>query len=194
MEQEKPDTARRASGDSTTSSQINRTIILLNAEESHLSLGRTGSEPLASLGLRQRPSAQQDHFLAIFRLRAMVPPGQDPWDRTRQVHQGPSVLRTVHCQPPKSSPTARHRRSLTRHLSIQRNRWCCSGSPPPVYRSGPHRRLSCDVSYSYAEQFMVAKKARLFQDRRAEELLMSSSDRRAHKCIGRGVRNFNNAI
>ena len=40
----------------------------------------------------------------------------------------------------------------------------------------------------------MAEKARLFQDPRAEELLMSSPDPRAHKRIGRGVCNFDNAI
>ena len=56
VEQEKRDTARRASGDSTTSGQTNRSIISPNAEESQLSSSRTGSEPPAPLGLRQRPS------------------------------------------------------------------------------------------------------------------------------------------
>ena len=41
-EQEKPDTARRASGDSTTSGQINRSVIPPKAEESLLSSSRTG--------------------------------------------------------------------------------------------------------------------------------------------------------
>ena len=44
-----------------------------------------------------------------------------------------------------------------------------------------------DMSYSYAEQFTMAEKARLFQDRRAEKLIMSSPDSSAHKSIGRGV-------
>ena len=56
VEQEKPDTARRPSGDSTTSGQINRTIIPPNAEESQLSSSRTGLEPRAPLGPRKRPS------------------------------------------------------------------------------------------------------------------------------------------
>ena len=43
-----------------------------------------------------------------------------------------------------------------------------------------------DVSSSCAEQFMMAEKARLFQDRRAEELNMSSPDPSVHKCIDRG--------
>ena len=47
-----------------------------------------------------------------------------------------------------------------------------------------------DVSSSCAEQFMMAEKARLFQDGHAEELIMFSSDPRAHKRIGRGVRKF----
>ena len=51
-----------------------------------------------------------------------------------------------------------------------------------------------DGSHSCVEQFMMAEKARLFQDRRAEELITSSPDRSAHKRIGGGVRNFVNAI
>ena len=40
----------------------------------------------------------------------------------------------------------------------------------------------------------MAEKARLFQDRRAEGLIMSSPDPSAHKGIGRGARNFDNAV
>ena len=40
----------------------------------------------------------------------------------------------------------------------------------------------------------MAEKARLFQDHRAEELIMSSPDPRVHKRIGRGMRNFETAI
>ena len=42
VEQEKPDTARRASGESTTSGQINRSTIPPKTEESHLSSSKTG--------------------------------------------------------------------------------------------------------------------------------------------------------
>ena len=56
VKQEKPDTARRASDDSATSGQINRSMLLSKAEESQLSPSRTGSEPPAPLGLRQGPS------------------------------------------------------------------------------------------------------------------------------------------
>ena len=41
---------------------------------------------------------------------------------------------------------------------------------------------------------MMAEKARPFQDRRAEELIMSSPGPSAHKRTGRGVRNFDNAV
>ena len=37
---------------------------------------------------------------------------------------------------------------------------------------------------------MIAGKAHLFQDRRAEDLALFSPDLRGHKRIGRGVRNF----
>ena len=41
-----------------------------------------------------------------------------------------------------------------------------------------------DVSYSCAEQFMMVGKARIVQDRRTVELIMSSPDPGAHKRIG----------
>ena len=41
---------------------------------------------------------------------------------------------------------------------------------------------------------MMAEKARLFLDLRAEELIMSSPDPSAHKRLRRGVRNFDNAL
>ena len=41
---------------------------------------------------------------------------------------------------------------------------------------------------------MMAEKSRLFQDRRAEELNMSSPDPSTHKRICQGVRNFDNAV
>ena len=40
----------------------------------------------------------------------------------------------------------------------------------------------------------MAEKARTFQDRRAEELIMSSPDPRAHQRTGRGVREIDYAI
>ena len=48
------------------------------------------------------------------------------------------------------------------------------------------------VSYPCAEQFMMAVIARIFKDHRAVELIVSP-DPSAHKCIGRGVRNFDSA-
>ena len=142
IEQEKPDTARRASGDSTAFGQINRTVIPLNAEESQLSSSRTGSEPSAPLGLRQRPSGaakvHSGHFSPLS--DGVTRPGSVGPNSSQ--HQGPSVIRKVHCRPPKPSPTARHRRALTLLLSIQRRRWSCSGRPSLAFRFGPHRRLS----------------------------------------------------
>ena len=69
VEQAKPDTARRASGDSTTSGQINRSIIPPKAQESQLSSSRTDSEPPAPPGLWQKPSgearASSGHFSPV---------------------------------------------------------------------------------------------------------------------------------
>ena len=140
VEQGKPDTVRRASGDCTTSGQINRTMLPLNAEGSQLSLSRMGSEPLAPLCLRQRPSsairAPSSHC------SRMSDGANRPGSVRKESPRAPGALglRIIHCFPPKSSQTVR--RSLTLHLSIQRRRWCCSGSPPPFLRSGPDRHLS----------------------------------------------------
>ena len=51
-----------------------------------------------------------------------------------------------------------------------------------------------DVSHSCVEQLMMVEKARLFQDRRAGDFIMSLPDPSADKCIGRGVGNFDNAV
>ena len=123
-----------------------------------------------------------------------MPPDQDPWDRTRLVHQGPSVPKVVHRRSPKSSPTARYCRSLTLYLSIQRSRRCCSGSPLLLSQWSLPSFVVDDVSYSCAEQFILAEKARLIQDLRAEELLMSSPDPCVNKRNDRGLRSFDNAI
>ena len=62
--------------------------------------------------------------------------------------------------------------------------------PPSCFSQwSPSSFVVYDVSYSCAEQFMMAEKVRLFQDRCAEELIMSSPDPSAHKRMGRGVRN-----
>ena len=67
--------------------------------------------------------------------------------------------------------------------------------PPSYFRSGPLRRFFVvdGLSYSCAEQFMMAEKVRLFKDHRAVELIMSP-DPTTHKRLGRGVRNFDSAV
>ena len=47
-----------------------------------------------------------------------------------------------------------------------------------------------DVPYSWAEQYMMAEKTRLFQDHRAVELIVSSPSPSTRKRIGRGVCKF----
>ena len=51
-----------------------------------------------------------------------------------------------------------------------------------------------DVSYSCAEQYMMAEKTRLFQDHRAVGLIMSSLSPSTRKRIGRRVRNFDSGV
>lgn len=46
------------------------------------------------------------------------------------------------------------------------------------------------VQYNCAEQYMMAEKARLFEDKRAEEIIMSFSDPRDQKAVGKKVQNF----
>ena len=41
---------------------------------------------------------------------------------------------------------------------------------------------------------MMADGAPLFEDRRADELIIYSPDASAHKCFGRGGHNFDNAV
>ena len=67
---------------------------------------------------------------------------------------------------------------------------------PPSYFSqwSPLLFVVDDLSYSWAEQYMMGEKARLFKDHRAVELIMSSPDPSTHKCVGRGVRNFDPAV
>ena len=67
---------------------------------------------------------------------------------------------------------------------------------PPSYVSqwSPSSFVVDEVSYSCAEQYMMAEKARLFKDHRAVELIMSSPDPSTHKRVGRGVRNFDSAV
>ena len=65
--------------------------------------------------------------------------------------------------------------------------------PPSCFSQWSPSLVVGDLSYSCAEQFVMAEKARLFQDRRAKGLIASLPDPRAYKRIGQGVRNFDNA-
>ena len=54
--------------------------------------------------------------------------------------------------------------------------------PPSCFSQwSPSSSVVDDVSYSCADQFIMPEKARLFQDHRTEELVMSSPDPSAHK-------------
>ena len=56
----------------------------------------------------------------------------------------PCVPGRGHCRPrfPARRPTGWHRRLLILLSNTQRIMWCCFGSPCPIFRSGPLRRLS----------------------------------------------------
>ena len=67
---------------------------------------------------------------------------------------------------------------------------------PPSYfpQCSPSSFVVDGVSYSSAEQFMMAEKARPFKDHRTVEIIMPLPDPSTHKNIGRGVRNFESAV
>lgn len=66
---------------------------------------------------------------------------------------------------------------------------------PPLFCSGPHRRLSWTTRRIPAWSTLWWRKRLDFsEDRRTEELILSSPDSRAHKRIDRGACNFDNAI
>ena len=118
------DTARRASGDTTASSQINWTLFLQI-------YGIIASLVKQKLLRAPRPSGRsRSSFLRFFRQRVRVTRGEEPWIRTRIVHLKPSipgrghyrailpkpgVPRQGYCKPklPTRPPTDWHRRLLT---------------------------------------------------------------------------------
>ena len=68
VEHEKTDTARRASGDSTTSGQINRTIIPQMRKNRSSRQAEWAQSSLPPLVYDRDHWVQQEHLLAIFRL------------------------------------------------------------------------------------------------------------------------------
>jgi ribA/ribD-fused uncharacterized protein len=54
----------------------------------------------------------------------------------------------------------------------------------------PSKFVVNNVGYSHCEQYMMASKARLFDDREALRRIMSSNDPRSQKAIGRQVKGF----
>ena len=122
-----------------------------STEESHLSSRRSRLEPLP---LR----AQLEQLLAIFRRRTKVIRGEKPWVRIPIVLRRPGVPGRGHysklprpgvpgrghCRPkfPTRLPTDWHSRLLTLPSNTPQTKWGCSGSPRPIFRSGPLRRLS----------------------------------------------------
>ncbi|MFC5468975.1 NADAR family protein [Cohnella suwonensis] len=54
--------------------------------------------------------------------------------------------------------------------------------------------VSDSISYSCAEQYMMAEKARLFGDEKALAAIMNASKPQEMKALGRTVRNFDTAI
>ena len=121
-----------------------------------------------------------------------VIPGQDPWNRTRLVRHEPSdsSLPAPQILTDGSAPSV-----FDPKLEYSTEQVVLFWQPPSCFlQLSPSSSIVDDVSSSCAEQFMMAEKARPLQHRRAEELIMSSPDPSAHKCIGRGVRNLDNAV
>ena len=67
-------------------------------------------------------------------------------------------------------------------------------APLMFFAVSPSSFVVDDVSYSCAEKFLMAEKARLFQDHHAEVLITSSPDPSTHKHINRDVGNFDNMV
>ena len=176
-----------------TSSQINRSIIPPKAE-SQLSLSRTGSECPAPLDLLQRSSgaarAPSSHFS----------PTSDDATRPGPVGPDPSRASGVKCSQnstagPQLITDCSGPSVFDPTLGYSTEQVVLFWQPPSCFsRWSPSSFVVDDVSCSCAEQFMMAEKARLFQDHRTEELVMSSPDPSAHKRIGGGVCNFDNAV
>ena len=137
---------------------------------------------------------QREHPLVIFRLRAMVTPGLNPWDRTCLVHQGPSVFREVRCRPPQIITDGSAPSIFDPNLEYSTEQVLLFWQLPSWFSQwSPSSFVVDDVSYPCAEYFMMAEKGRFFQDYLAYKLIMSSPDPSAHERIGRGVRNSDNA-
>ena len=148
----------------------------------------------------------------ILRQRSTSPRREHPWVRTRVVlprpgvptrgRYGPKVprtgvLRRGHFRPIflTRPPTGWHRRLLILLLTAPQPEWCCSGNRRPTFRSALLRRIVVeDVSYSCAEQYMMAESDRIFEDHCAVELIFSSPDPSTDKRVGRGVRSFDSAV
>ena len=66
--------------------------------------------------------------------------------------------------------------------------------PPAVFCQWTRSHFTIDdVEYTYAEQFMMAAKARLFGDAEILEKIMASEDPKTQKRLGQQVRGFDGA-
>ena len=142
VEQQKRDTARLASGNSTTFGQINRTITPPNADESQLSSSRTDSELPVPLGLRQRPSGaartSSDHFSPMRDgATTPAPMGPDssraPGTQCSQNSRLPPLQVITDCSAPSVFDFT---------LEYSKEQVVLFWQPPSYFRSGPYRRLS----------------------------------------------------
>lgn len=67
--------------------------------------------------------------------------------------------------------------------------------PPAVYGQWTDSEFTVDgVTYSCAEQFMMAEKARLFGDEAVRAQILASSSPKEHKALGRRVAGFGHAV
>jgi ribA/ribD-fused uncharacterized protein len=61
----------------------------------------------------------------------------------------------------------------------------------PFSQWQPSTFLVDNIKYSYAEQFMMAKKALLFNDNESLNMIMKAKTPKEQKVLGRNVKNFN---
>ena len=174
-------------------------------EKSRLSSSRNSSEPPAPWGAARAVSC--DFTLKSDKATARAPVGSDSRRVPKAGHSQKGALQTQSAED-SSSPTG----TLKTHIpSTAFDRLAPSTfDPPPEHSTGkvvlfwqppsyfsqwsPSSLVVDDVSYSCAEMYMMAEKARRFEDHRAVELITSSSGPSTYERVGQGVRNFNSAV
>lgn len=101
-------------------------------------------------------------------------------DSYHAMHWRPSAVKEVHCRPPETAMVVTDGSApwvFDHNIIYSTDRVVLFWQPPLIVSHwSPSLHVVDDVSYSCAEQYTMAEKARLFPDHRAVELSMSSPD------------------